>query len=337
MATSNYIWRARRSEPTLLDGSVAVCIDQSQLSRNVLAHALAVAGPLDAPITMVHVLEAGRASQRHPDPLEWELLRREARETLGQLAESSEAAGHRINTELVEGQAAEQICRWARDHMASLVVLGTHGESGPNERHLGATARDVTDAIPASVLLVPPTAVDGTSVRYRRILVPVDGSAAAESVLPVAIRIAAAHHAELVIAHVAPIPELTEIGPAEAEDLDLRERLASRNERIAKQYLDRLKARVALHGVDVRALVLRGDARSRLALLVTEEHVDMVLLSAQGRSNRDDVPCGSVATYLMTHVASPILVVRPHDLSSARRVPQALTQSDVRFPNRANW
>jgi nucleotide-binding universal stress UspA family protein len=83
-----------------------------------------------------------------------------------------------------------------------------------------------------------------------------------------------------------------------------------RNERVARLYLDRLKARVARHGIDVRALVLRGDVRSQLIQIVTKDDVDLVVLSSKGRSNRSDVPYGSVTSYLMTRVAAPILVVR---------------------------
>jgi nucleotide-binding universal stress UspA family protein len=172
-------------------------------------------------------------------------------------------------------------------------------------------------------------------VRYRRILVPLDGSSPAESVLPHAIRIAEAHRAELLLVHVASSPELTEIGPAEAEDLELCERLAGRNERVVRQYLDRLKARVARHGVDVRALVLRGDVRGELVKLVTGDEVDLVVLSAQGRGNRSDVPYGSVTSYLMTRVATPILVVRTQPVLAMRRHPVATGHAGARLPSRA--
>jgi nucleotide-binding universal stress UspA family protein len=322
-------------KPPSMDGAVAVCIDQSGRSQNLLPHALAVTGPLGAPATLVHVLDTGRAKKQRADPIEWELRRREAREALQRVAEACGPAGQNIDADLIEGRAAEQICRWARDHAAELVVLGTCGDDEPNTSHLGKTARDVIDTASVSILLVPPTANDTVPVRYRRILVPLDGSSPAESVLPLAIPIAEAHHAELLLVHVASIPELTEIGPAEAEDVELCERLAGRNERVARQYLDRLKSRVARHGVDVRAVVLRGDVRSQLVKLVSEDEVDLVLLSAKGRSNRNDVPYGSVTSYLMTRVAVPILVVRAQPALAMRHHPVATSHAGARLPSRA--
>jgi len=318
-------------EPSFLDGAVAVCIDQSERSGNLLPHALAVTGP-GVPATLVHVLDAGRAKTRRADPIEWELLRREARETLERLAD---AAGQNIDADLIEGRAAEQICRWARDHAAELVVLGTCGDDEPSTSHLGKTARDVIDSASVSILLVPPTASGTVPVRYHRILVPLDGSSAAESVIPHAIRIAEAHDAALLLVHVASSPELTEIGPAEAEDIELCERLVGRNERVARLYMDRLKARVAQHGIDVQALVLRGDVRSQLIQIITRDDVDLVVLSSKGRSNRNDVPYGSVTSYLMTRVAAPILVVRARPVLAMQRRPVASHYAEARLPSRA--
>ena len=322
-------------EPSFLDGAVAVCIAQSERSGNLLPHALAVTGQLGVAPTLVHVLDTGRAKKQRADPIEWELRRREAREALQRVAEACGPAGQNIDADLIEGRAAEQICRWARDRAADLVVLGTSGDDEPSTSHLGTTVRDVIDAASVSILLVPPTASDTVPVRYRRILVPLDGSSPAESVLPHAIRIAEAHHAEVLLVHVASIPELTEVGPAEAEDVELCERLAGRNERVARQYLDRLKTRVARHGIAVRAVVLRGDVRSQLVKLVSGDEVYLVLLSAKGRSNRSDVPYGSVTSYLMTRVAVPILIVRSEPPLATGYRPAAIGHTEARLPNRA--
>src|SRR3546814_15560227 len=60
---------------------------------------------------------------------------------------------------------------------------------------------------------------------YQRILVPLDGSRWAESVLPLAARIARAANAEILLAHVVPAPEMIEARPLEMEDKELRQSL----------------------------------------------------------------------------------------------------------------
>jgi nucleotide-binding universal stress UspA family protein len=335
MAVPGIIGRTGRLGSALLDGGVAICVDQSVPSRSVVSQALAVAGSLGAQATLLHVVEPERSGRQRADPVEWEILRCEARENLQKYSGLCADAGHSVGAEMVEGSAAEQICRWARNHETDLLVLGIGGKGDLVERRMGNTARDVIDRTSASILLVPSTMTDADPVRYRRILVPLDGSSVAESVLPLAARIADAHDAELLLAHVAPIPELTQIGPAEVEDIELLERLVKRNERTGRRYLDRLKTRIARLGIDVSATVLSGDVRHRLADLASEDGVDLIVLAARGQSNRRDVRYGSIASYLMTRVAVPLLLVQPRALASMLGLPADFTSSKARLPSRA--
>jgi nucleotide-binding universal stress UspA family protein len=319
------------------DGSVAICVDRSAHSRKALPHARAIANALGASATLLHVLKTRRATGVGPDPIEWDLLRREARNTLDRCAKSYRDAADHADSEIIEGHPAEQICRWARDHAADLIVLSAQGEGEPTASGLGSTAREVIDQAASSVLLVPAAAeLETDAVRYRRILVPLDGSSPAESVIPMATRIAAAHGAELLLVHVVPSPELTESGPAEAQDIKLLDELVNRNERAARHYLSRLKTRVAQKGVNVRVLVLRdGDVRSQLPRVAAEQGVDLVILSAHGRSNRSDMPYGSVTSHLITHLAAPVMIVRPKLAQALHHITAPTQHMDIRLPSRA--
>ena len=313
---------------------VAACLDGSALGERVIPHALAVAGALGTPLTLLRVLE-GPTGGALPDPVEWDIRRGEGREYVRRLAREQKGAEVAVESEVVEGRAAEEICLWTRRHGVGLTVLCTHGARGETEWSLASTARKLVEGAPGSVLLVPASAPAQTGVaRYRRVLVPVDGSPRGERVLPLAKRLAAAQGAEVILAHVVPEPELTEVGPLDAEAIDLREQLASRNERVANEYLDRLRAQLADDRVSVRTLVLRGgDTRSRLARLVSDEEVDLVVLSAHGRSARSDVPLGSVAAYLAAHVEVPLLIVR-RGTAEAQRVERA-HREEARLPSQA--
>jgi len=280
-------------------------------------------------------LEGRATGGAPPDPLEWDIRRRESRDYLERLAERGAGEGS-VETEVIEGEAAEEICQWARHHDVALTVLCSHGMSGETEWSLASTARKLVEGAPGSFLLVPAAASAKERVaRYRHLLVPVDGSPLAERVLPLARRLAEAHGAELILAHVVPVPELTETGPLDADDLDLQERLIRRNERVANEYLDRLRENLADSEAPVRALVLRGgDVRSRLARLIAEEGVDLVVLSAHGHSARADVSLGSVTAYLVAHAQTPLLIVRRRAAASKRRVARA-GREDVRLPSQS--
>jgi len=309
---------------------IAVCVDGSEMSEVVVLHAAKVAAAFGVPVTILRVLEPeSNVDATPPDPLDWDVRQREARAYLERLVT---LAGHDevdVQSELIQGRAAEQICSWTLRHGADLTVLASHGEHGRSEWRLSSTARKLVDAVPGSLLLIPADGgrYEAQAVGYRRIMVPLDGSVRAESVLPIATRLATAHKAELLIAHVTPASELTKVGPLTAQDLELEQRVIARNERVARGYLDQIRSRLSEAGIVARTVISRGgDARTGLARVVRREDVDLVVLSAYGRRGPRDVPCGSVAAHLLTHVAAPLLVFRERP----RRVLKRLSQDAAR-------
>jgi nucleotide-binding universal stress UspA family protein len=298
---------------------IAVCLDGSTFGERLIPHATALARAMGGSLTLLQVLEAPPCGST-ADPVEWEMRRSEARRHLLRLAEERGKAGAFLGTEVVEGQPADQLCHWASHHDVDVAVLSTHGAGGQSAWMLASTARKLVEAMPCSFLLVPAALGHVPEVHYRRVLVPLDGSARAESVLPLAMRVAAAERAELLLVHVVPVPELTEVGPPTGEDEALRERLLERNERVAAAYLDRLRTRLTADDSTVRTLLLRnGDARTRLLGVMADEEVDLVVLSAHGRGGRLEAPCGSVAGYLVAHASRPLLIVREPAACRARQ------------------
>jgi nucleotide-binding universal stress UspA family protein len=53
------------------------------------------------------------------------------------------------------GDPAEQIVRYAREHAVDLIVLGTHGRTGPSRALLGSVVEHVIRTAPCPVLAVP--------------------------------------------------------------------------------------------------------------------------------------------------------------------------------------
>jgi nucleotide-binding universal stress UspA family protein len=176
-------------------------------------------------------------------------------------------------------------------------------------------------------------------VRYARILVPLDGSPRAESALPVAVEIARAHDALLILAHVVPRPELVCATPPAPEDLELERRVIERNERVALEYLDRLRTGLAASGLTVRPLLLHDGVRTRLVRAAEQERADLVVMSAHGRNGRTDAPCGSVAAHLVDHLKAPLLLLReaPRRMLRSQRAPGVSETRAGRPPVQAIW
>jgi nucleotide-binding universal stress UspA family protein len=294
---------------------VLTCLDRSAAAEAGLFHALAIARACGASVTALHVLETSvHRETGTPDAVQWAVYRQEALAYIERVAERSAAAGGlRIAPAVVEGDPATQICDWVDANEADLAVVSLHGGKEPTRWSLPSTARKLIEALRCSVLVVPATSPKWPQhVRYRRVVVPVDGSAWSERAVTVARRLADEHDSELVLAHAVPRPELTCAGPFSPEDLDLRDRLARRNLRVGREYLQHLRRRTAGVGPSIRTELVSGDdVRDELMRLIAKEHPDLVVVSSCGSSGRIDQPLGSVASYLLTHAFTPLLVLRP--------------------------
>jgi nucleotide-binding universal stress UspA family protein len=266
-------------------------------------------------LTLLRVLEAdtrAAAFSTPTDPLDWGIREREARAHLEDVASKLAVLDQEIRSELIQGQPAEQICCWVENHQVDLTVLCSHGSRGRTDWDLASTARKLIDRIPGSLLLIPAeVAAAHHEVRYQRLLVPLDGSSRAESVVPLAMRIAASQGAEILLVHVVENPEIFRHGLPDAEGADLERRVADHNQRVSSEYLDRLRTRVNRTGVRVRSVVVRdGSVRTRLQQVVRDEKIDLVVMSAHGSAGRLDSPCGSVTEHALTHAVVPLLVLR---------------------------
>ncbi|MCC7384928.1 MAG: universal stress protein [Deltaproteobacteria bacterium] len=80
-------------------------------------------------------------------------LQAQAQSQLAALARSLEARGHRVETHVLLGEAAETILANARG--AGLVVVGSHGLGRAPRLGIGTTAQEIVRAAEVSVLLVP--------------------------------------------------------------------------------------------------------------------------------------------------------------------------------------
>lgn len=311
---------------------VLACVDASSFADTVLAHAAAVAMATGARLTILRVLEPP-SGLSPTDPVEWTLRNRQVEAELRERA--SHFGGLQTDTVIDDGPAAERICAWARDNAVDLTVLSRCGESSVSFRGLGGTARRVAEIVRSSVLIVPASQAGDAPIRFRKVLIPLDGSSRSECALPLGLGIAAAHDAETVLVHAAPDIDLTEVGPPGAEAMSLRNQLRRRNEQAGARYLQRVRSRLPSTRATRVRLLPSGDPRHALARAVVEEHVDLLVLSCTGQSGHPDMSVGSVADYLINHMDIPVLLVRGNEGGPRMVYTKAREATPVRLPSRA--
>lgn len=309
---------------------ILVCLDRSPISEACLQYAIVFARTFGSAITLVHVMQPRHehAGPQTIDALGWEISRQEARAYLERLEKNAaRALGRSVEVRLEQGRPAERIVDLARELGADLTVLGSHGEGGVAAWNLGTTAQQVVAVARGSVFIAHSSSVAPSIAGPRRILVPLDGSLRAESVLPAVGRIAGVHGSETLLVHVVQEPVTTSVLRA-PEDLELARNLAARLESGAKHYLERLRGRLAHEGASVRTLVVR-HANERQCLLETsrKEETDLIVLSAHGAACDKARSFGSVTAHLLTHSMVPLLVLQDlpdyefHDVGDAEARP----------------
>lgn len=298
-----------RDTTTTRDHRILVCVDRSKPADACLAYSIVLARALGSDLTLVHVMQPHPHVGPHPDALDWEIARQEARAYLEQLEEDAvRALGRPADVRLEQGRAAERIVELAREIRADLTVLGSHADSGATAWNLGSTVQQIVTASRGSVLIAPTSAPIAASP--QRIIVPLDGSQRTESVLPTAARIANSYDAELILLHIT-----QELLPSSVlhtgDDLELASRLASRLKISAKGYLEGLRARLVREGVRVRTLVMHhANQRHCIVEIAKREHADLIAVAAHGAACDPARTFGSVTEYLLAHSTVPLLVLQ---------------------------
>lgn len=147
------------------------------------------------------------------------------------------------------------------------------------------------------------------SGRYRKILVPVDGSAWSRRAVPHAVDIARANGSELILLHVfrPPTADYTDqiaLAGQEGQLQQLR--------KTVKQMLQAVRDEVRSEDVTVRTQIIEGLAvASAICDYVRDEAVDLVVMSTHGRTGIARFLFGSVARKVMEGVTVPVLLIHP--------------------------
>ncbi len=145
--------------------------------------------------------------------------------------------------------------------------------------------------------------------RYKKIIVPIDGSGWSESAIPHAVDIAQNNGAELILLHVFKPPASEYVGEialaGQEESL-----MALRDD--MKNKLMALRGQIRSEKVEVRVQFIEGTGVAAIICdYINEEGADLVVMSSHGRSGVARWLFGSVAHKVMQEVNVPVMIIRP--------------------------
>jgi len=129
---------------------------------------------------------------------------------------------------------------------------------------------------------------------FRRILVPVDGTAGSEKAVPYALGLARALDAEVVVCHVVTTP-LTPNAPGEERD--------------GARYVTKIAERFRTGGVATKTQLRRGDAPQEIKEAALDWNVDAIVMATRSRQHLERLMLGSVADAVVRDSRLPVLLV----------------------------
>lgn len=297
---------------------ILVTLDGSPVAEAVLPYVRVLAARLRIAIELISVIdltELARSAAAYEslflDQLAEDETRRR-REYLEKIA--PRFANGQIDCRILKGNPESSIVEYAAQNPAAIIAMATHGRSGLNRWLLGSVAEKVLRSTSNPLLLIrsTPTAVTEQQVSIQSIMVPLDGSALAESVLPPVSGLAKKLDTEMVLFRTYNIPPgFYDAGGGFAIDLD---RLLAQTEADVLNYLEEKKAALKKAGVSSVTIASRQGYDADEIINYAGNRPDrLIAMCSHGRSGVRRWAVGSVAETVVRHCSSPVLVFRaPH-------------------------
>lgn len=147
---------------------------------------------------------------------------------------------------------------------------------------------------------------------YRKILVPLDGSELAETILPNVEGLARLFNSTVILLQVLELPHLVGLPKGEVYDALPQMTPAEVNQYLneTRRYLDKVVDRLKGADIDARGLVEYGPVVVTIMRVARQEDVNLIALASHGRGGLTDVYYGSVAAGILQRIDRPLLIVR---------------------------
>jgi nucleotide-binding universal stress UspA family protein len=304
---------------------VLVPLDGSELAEVVFDYVEELAGRLELDIILLHV-----SGPREHDllPMHRAYIERAAeiveRKSIEIQEKTRAKPGGRkleVRGELAIGHAAEEILRYADENNVDIILIATHGRSGVKRWAIGSVADKVLRASNVPVWLVRAGILEEI-VRdkwpKRTMLVPLDGSKLAESVLPHVEALAKQCGDELcdvVLLRVCEPPVISTDYPEAIMELSWEEHVEQEkawHKRAGERYLAEVGKRFSDAGLRVRSEVLLGRPIDEIIEYANKNPINLIILATHGRTGVVRWAYGQVTDKVLQRSTSPIFLVRPH-------------------------
>lgn len=257
---------------------ILVPLDGSTMAEQVYPHVAELAQAFDSELELLSVCEPEETSPG-------QVCRLYLNAETEQLRSLMKTSSVRINQKVLEGNPTQQMLKYAAENGIDTIMLTSHGSSGIKPWSLGGTVNKLLHAasMPLIVVRAAESAATGASSVFSRILVPLDGSEASSSVLPVIKRLAERLKMEITLIQVIEkghkVHTVGGLNYIPHKDLDLEAKSAR-----VKQYLEGAAAGFAGTPAVTKTVVRLGDPAEEILKQAAEMEAGMIALASHVHS-----------------------------------------------------
>jgi nucleotide-binding universal stress UspA family protein len=298
---------------------ILVPLDGSPLAQAILPYVMVVAKGFRSRVILFHVAETAlddeAPEQKTYADEAMERIRPLAESYLAGVADELRREGLDVETRVVKGRAAAQIMDHCEQQNIDLIAMSTHGSSGLARWVTRSGVERILRACEQPVLLVRPRdegASGEAAGRLFKIIVPLDGSKAAEAALPFVEELAKGLKLEVILIQVIGIETTVHFAPETPGSWPVPNDILQRLDVVASGYLTGLAKQLKDRGLTVQWEVLHGSAGPRIVEFAKQTPDSLVAMTTHGRSGFRRWVMGSVTDVVVRETGEPVLVIRPH-------------------------
>ncbi|MBM3119765.1 MAG: universal stress protein [Chloroflexi bacterium] len=276
-----------------------VPLDGSRLAEKALPYAKALSKTKGSEIILFTV---STASEQFDRPI---------KAYLDLTAKELKSQKIKVSTAVAYGNVAEEIIKFAQKGKIDLIIISTHGHSGIKRWMLGSVALKVLYGTCTPVLLAKSKAHKISKVKFKKILVPLDGSPFSETSIPYVKELAKGAGSEIILLRVSEPPILpADRSPAIKPSWEeYQSMLMAKIQQQALEYLEKIKAGFETSAIKIQTAL--GKAADSILQAAQKENVSLIAMTTQGRTGISRWVYGSVANRIVEQSLQPVLLIRP--------------------------
>ena len=294
---------------------ILVPLDGSAVAEQVLPYVRTLAGKLNIPVELMEVIDIAELTfhmsaekERYFGAIIEDSVRRSG-EYLKGVAQTFPSVS--VSFAVEKGTAEEVIIAKAAADKETIITIATHGRSGINRWLMGSVAEKVLRGSANPLLLVRAKAEAKTEgeVTLKSIVVPLDGSEAAESVLPTVLEMAKKLNMEIVLFRACNVP-YTVFGGVR-DHFAIVDELLGAIKGEARDYLEKKTEELKKQGANKVSYVLeQGIVPDQIISLGRKTPDNLIAMCTHGWSGVKRWALGSATETVVRHSGDPVLVVR---------------------------